>query len=63
MEVLRSRVETLGSAAIDGVSGATMTSNAVKTAVQKCIDQAMGEKGGDSGQLYARNIQCHCKGT
>ncbi len=44
LEVLRSRVETLGSAAIDGVSGATMTSNAVKTAVQKCIDQAMGKK-------------------
>ena len=41
-ETLRDALMELQSAEIDGVSGATMTSNAVKTAAANCIAQAMG---------------------
>ena len=40
---LEEQLMTAQSADIDGVSGATVTSNAVKTAAQDCIDQASGQ--------------------
>ena len=39
---LEAQVVKAGSAEIDGVSGATLTSNAVKAAVRDCLDQANG---------------------
>lgn len=39
---LENQVVAAGGAEIDGVSGATMTSDAVRAAVQDCIDQANG---------------------
>ena len=41
-ETLKEALMTLQSAEIDGVSGATLTSNAVKQAATNCIAQAMG---------------------
>ena len=43
LETLKGQILTTGSAQIDGVAGATMTSGAVKTAVQKCLDEAAGK--------------------
>ena len=34
------------SAQVDGVSGATVSSDAAKTAIQKCLDEAMGVEAG-----------------
>jgi uncharacterized protein with FMN-binding domain/succinate dehydrogenase/fumarate reductase flavoprotein subunit len=42
LETLKAQVEAAGSAEIDGVSGATVTSNAVKAAVAAALDQAKG---------------------
>ena len=42
LDVLKGQVEAAGSADIDGVSGATLTSNAVKDAVAAALAQAVG---------------------
>ena len=42
-DALRQAILDAQNADIDGVSGATLTSNAVKKAAQKCIQQAKGE--------------------
>lgn len=42
-DTLRQAILDAQNADIDGVSGATLTSNAVKKAAQKCIQQAKGE--------------------
>ena len=44
LETLAAAVKEAGSAEIDGVSGATVTSNAVKTAVSQALDQALGKE-------------------
>ena len=44
LETLAAAVKETGSAEIDGVSGATVTSNAVKTAVSQALDQAQGKE-------------------
>lgn len=47
---LKEAIMTAQSAEVDAVAGATITSDAVKSAVQKCLDQAMGkEPAGASG--------------
>lgn len=48
LEELANQVLEKGSAEIDGVSGASVTSNAVKQAVQKCIDEANGVETNDT---------------
>ena len=45
-DALTEQVMAAQSAEIDGVSGATVTSTAVKKAVQACLDQAMGLSSG-----------------
>lgn len=42
LETLAEQIKTSQNSEIDGVSGATMTSNAVKAALKQAIDQAMG---------------------
>ena len=44
LETLAAAIKEAGSAEIDGVSGATVTSNAVKTAVSQALDQAQGKE-------------------
>lgn len=44
METLAAAVKSANSAEIDAVSGATVTSNAVKTAVGLALDQAQGKE-------------------
>ncbi len=41
---LQEQILEKGSAEIDGVSGATVTSSAVKAGVQACLDEAMGKE-------------------
>lgn len=41
---LQEQIFEKGSAEIDGVSGATVTSSAVKAGVQACLDEAMGKE-------------------
>ena len=42
LETLIEQIKTAQNSEIDGVSGATMTSNAVKAALKQALDQAMG---------------------
>ncbi len=50
-ETLQEQILEKGSAEIDGVSGATLTSNAVKAAVQDCFDQKNGIVKEETGAL------------
>ena len=50
------------SAEVDGVSGATITSDAVKSAVQKCLDQAMGKEPAEVGGYTAGTYTAEAKG-
>lgn len=43
-EPMKEAILEAQSAEVDGISGATITSDAVKSAVQKCLDQAMGKE-------------------
>ena len=60
-EALKSAILAAQSAEVDGVAGATMTSNAIKAAVQKCLDEAAGATAWD-GTYTAGTYTAAAKG-
>ena len=52
-EPMKEAILEAQSAEVDGVSGATITSDAVKSAVQQCLDQAMGKEPEEVGGYTA----------
>ena len=60
---LTSQIMKAGSAEIDGVSGATMTSNGIKTAVADALKQASGTSSASAGKLKAGTYQATAHGS
>ncbi|MCI5928343.1 MAG: FAD-dependent oxidoreductase [Pseudoflavonifractor capillosus] len=61
-DAMKEAVMEAQSAEVDGVSGATITSDAVKSAVQKCLDQAMGKEPAEVGGYTAGTYTAEAKG-
>ena len=51
------------SAQVDGVSGATVSSDAAKTAIQKCLDEAMGVEAAAAGGYTAGTYTASARGN
>ena len=61
-EPMKEAILEAQSAEVDGVSGATITSDAVKSAVQQCLDQAMGKEPEEVGGYTAGTYTAEAEG-
>ena len=59
---MKEKILEAQSTEVDAVSGATVTSDAIKAAVQKCLDEAMGKEAPAAGGYTAGTYEAKVKG-